>query len=312
MNPSVTPPDTLVVLGPTASGKTRLGVALAREFGGEIISADSRQVYRELEIGCGKDRDEYTEGGPAVPVHLLDVCGLDEEYSVFKYQRDCFAALTQIRSRDALPVIVGGTGLYLEAVLAGYRMVEAPENPSLRDALSSLDNEALKAKLHALRPTLHNTTDTDSRERLVRAIEIAEHAQTHPPDSAPPVSPFILGVRWSRDVLHSRIRERLRDRMNAGLIEEVRGLMDAGVTPERLCLLGLEYRYVTDFITGAIQNKNDLVQKLCAAINQFAKRQETWFRRMERQGLTIHWIDGGDHEAAIAVVREANLPSLRH
>ncbi len=300
--------NTLVVLGPTASGKTRLGVALARALGGEIVSADSRQVYRGLVIGAGKDLDEYVQGGPPVPYHLIDCVGLDHEYSVFEYQRDFYAVFESLRARATLPVVVGGTGLYLDAVLRGYRMVEAPECPELRTALASLSLEQLAVRLSELRGALHNTTDLTDRARLVRAIEIAEYSRTHPPEPAPEVNALLLGTRWPRPVLHRRIADRLRDRLNGGLIEEVQGLLDQGVPLATLHFLGLEYRYVAAFLTGEIRSRNDLFQKLAAAIGQFAKRQETWFRRMERQGQRIVWIDAADTDRALAVALDAGFP----
>lgn len=299
--------NTVVVLGPTASGKTRLAVHLAARLGGEVLSADSRQVYRGLTIGAGKDLDEYTVGGRAIPHHLIDVCGLDHEFSVFEYQQRCFEALEACWARSVVPVVCGGTGLYLEAVLQGYRMVAAPENPALRAALAPLSNEELTHRLRDLRPGLHNTTDTTDRARTIRAIEIAAYTQEHPPAPAPAIRPVILGVQWPRETLRRRIRTRLRERMRAGLVAEVQGLLDAGVSPARLDLLGLEYRFVTQFLQGAIPNEYTLTERLGTAIMQFAKRQETWFRRMERRGTAIHWIPQGDPETAWAVVAGAGL-----
>ncbi len=295
--------NTLVVLGPTASGKTSLGVQLARFLGGEILSADSRQVYRGLDIGSGKDLEEYATGGTAVPYHLIDIADLAEEFSVFAYQQAFYGAFEEVRSRGALPVVVGGTGLYLEAALSGYRMVAAPEDPELRAELEGLDDDALRTRLVALRPELHNRTDLEDRRRTVRAIEIAEYARDHAPPPAPEVRPLILGTCWDRDVLRRRIALRLRERLENGMIEEVEGLHAAGHSWERLELLGLEYRFIAQFLQGVIKNRNDLFQKLNAAIVQFSKRQGTWFRRMERKGATIHWIEEADLNTAMHVVR---------
>ena len=303
--------NSLVVLGPTASGKTRLAVRLARHFGGEIVSADSRQVYRGLDIGSGKDLAEYAAGGPPVPYHLIDVVDLDAEYNVFAYQQAFYDAFERVRGRGALPVVAGGTGLYIEAVLKGYRMVEVPESPTLRTELAALSDEQLAQRLLALRPDQHNTTDLRDRERLVRAIEIAEHADAAPPPPAPAINALIIGARWPRKELHRRIETRLRERLNGGMIEEVEELLARGVSPERLRLLGLEYRYVTEFFEGRIQNRNDLRQKLGSAIRDFAKRQETWFRRMERRGAAIQWVDRADADAAIALAEQAGLPPAR-
>lgn len=292
-----------MVLGPTASGKTALGVQLAREFGGEIVSADSRQVYRGLTIGAGKDLDEYTRDGAPVRYHLIDIVDLDREYSVYDYQQDCYAVIDGLRSRGVLPVIVGGTGLYLEAILEGYKMVHAPEDTEIRERLSRETDEELAAYLRRLRPRQHNVTDLADRGRMIRAIEIALSNDANDAPALPPLSPLVLGTRWDRPMLHERIDRRLRERLDQGLIEEVQGLLDQGAGPERLRLLGLEYRFVTDFLEGRIQNRNDLYQKLRSAIINFAKRQETWFRRMERRGTEIHWVAEANAAEAIRIVR---------
>ena len=247
-------------MGPTAVGKTALSLRLARQFDGEIISADSRQVYRGLDIGAGKDLGEYVPDGRAIPYHLIDVVDLSHEFSVFEYQQRCFDAFGEITSRGALPVMVGGTGLYIEAVLKGYRMVEAPENSALREALERLSDEALAARLASLKPELHNTTDLTDRGRLMRAIEIAEYARDHPPAPAPRIRPFILGMRWERRVLRRRIGDRLRQRFGAGMLEEVEGLRAQGVPWEKLHFLGLEYRYIAEYLQGRIATREDLYE----------------------------------------------------
>ncbi len=302
------PPDALVVLGPTAAGKTALGVRLAHTLNGEVVSADSRQVYRGLDIGSGKDLDEYILDDTTIPYHLIDIVDVDHEFSVFEFQQRCFQALQDITRRDKLPVIVGGTGLYLDAVLKGYRMVEVPENLVMRASLQILTDDELQARLLTLKPDQHNQTDLGNRDRLIRAIEIAAYTQIHPPEPTPQLNPLILGTRWSRPELHTRIAQRLQDRMDHGLIEEVAALRDRGVSDERLRNLGLEYRFVTDYLTGTINNRNDLFQKLLPAIKNLAKRQETWFRRMERDGTEIHWIDEANVEEALAVARKALTP----
>jgi len=293
----------LVVLGPTASGKTRLGVELARELGGEIVSADSRQVYRGLDIGAGKDLDEYSSGGSPVAHHLIDIVDLESEFSVFEYQQRFFSVFEDLLARGATPIVVGGSGLYLEAVLNGYRMIDVPADPVLRADLAPLSQGALVHRLQALR-RVHNTTDLEDRDRLVRAIEIAQYSAQHEPEPGPEVRPVVLGVRWDRQVLRQRIRERLGARLEEGLIDEVQNLHDGGVPWEKLSFLGLEYRFVSDFLRGGIKNKNDLRQKLTAAICSFAKRQDTWFRRMERRGTEIHWIEGGDVDQALRVIAD--------
>ena len=294
--------NTIVVLGPTASGKTRLGVGLAREMGGEIISADSRQVYRGLDIGSGKDLSEYVIDGIAIPYHLIDIADLSEEFSVFDYQRRFYEAFTSLQSRGVLPVVVGGTGLYLEAALKGYRMVAVPENAELRAELAALSDRQLADRLRSVKERLHNVTDLEDRDRMIRAIEIAVYSRDHEPEPAPDIRPLILGARWERHDLRARIRLRLLERIKAGMIEEVVQLYEKGAPWERLERLGLEYRFVAEYVQGRIRAKNDLLQKLYNAICQYAKRQDTWFRRMERNGFTVHWIPRADFRVARQVV----------
>ncbi|MFA5516098.1 MAG: tRNA (adenosine(37)-N6)-dimethylallyltransferase MiaA [Desulfuromonadales bacterium] len=286
---SASPPNLIVVLGPTASGKTRLGVALAERLNGEIVSADSRQVFRGLDIGTGKDLIEYG----ATPYHLIDILDSGASFSVFDFQHRFFEVFVDIHQRRRLPVLVGGTGLYLDAVLRGYRMVEVPENPELRRELAAASDEQLRARLLALRPQVHNTTDLFERERLLRAIEIAEgeRAATGDMPPLPILRPMVFGMRWERGELRRRITERLHERLRQGMIEEVAALHAAGVSWETLEFYGLEYRFLARHLQGQL-NRNDMVQKLNSAIHDFAKRQETWFRRMERQGTAIHWLDG--------------------
>jgi tRNA dimethylallyltransferase len=291
----------LMVLGPTASGKTRLGVEVARELGGEIVSADSRQVYRGLDIGAGKDLEEYSAGGPPVPFHLIDIVDLDVEFSVFDFQQRFFEVYDDLQKSGTTPIVVGGSGLYLQSILSEYRMVDVPEDVGLRVELESEATVTLIERLRGLR-SVHNRTDLEDRGRLVRAIEIAEHSAKHPPEPSPEIAALVLGIRWDRRVLRSRIGKRLADRMRDGLIDEVQKLHDSGVSWEKLEFLGLEYRFVSDFLRGVIKNENDLRQKLASAISAFAKRQDTWFRRMERKGTVIHWIEGGDLETARRVL----------
>jgi tRNA dimethylallyltransferase len=277
----------LVILGPTASGKTRLGVELARQFGGEIISADSRQVYRGLDIGTGKDLHEYGD----VPVHLIDIVEPGYEFNVFEYQQHFFSTFAAIRRRRHLPVMVGGSGLYLDAVLNGYRFVAAQENTHLRRELAGLTTVELADRLRTIRPNLHNTTDLHDRTRLLRAIEIAEQRHESFPMDGPVINPLVIGIRWERNVLRTRITNRLKERLDQGMFEETEGLVKKGVSLATLDFYGLEYRYLAKFLQGEL-NRNDMFQKLNAAIHDYAKRQETWFRRMERQGTVIHWLDG--------------------
>lgn len=282
-------PNLLVILGPTASGKTRLGVEAARALNGEIVSADSRQVYRGLDIGSGKDLAEYQE----IPYHLIDIVEPGYEFSLFDFVR-CFGeAFAAIRRRNRLPVLVGGTGLYLDALLRGYRLVEVPENPALRRQLADASLTELQDRLQQLRQDLHNSTDLTDRERVIRAIEIAE-GESRPeaePIQLPQLSARVYGTRWPREVLRQRITARLKARLQEGLIEEVAALHEQGVSWQTLEFYGLEYRFVAQFLQDRL-SRNDLFQKLNSAIHQFAKRQETWFRRMQKQGVDIHWLDG--------------------
>jgi tRNA dimethylallyltransferase len=278
----------LVILGPTASGKTHLAVQAARQLNGEILSADSRQVYRGLDIGSGKDLAEY---GPT-PYHLIDIVDPGYEFSLFDFVQEFKRVYCEVVSRMRLPVLAGGTGLYLDAVLRGYQLVQVGENLSLRQELEQLEVAALVERLRRLRPELHNTTDLTDRERLTRAIEIAE-GERQPAAEAidlPDLSPRVFGLRWQRDRLRQRITLRLRQRLDNGMIEEVESLHAAGVAWETLDNFGLEYRFVACYLQGMI-NRNDLFQQLNSAIHQFAKRQDTWFRRMQRLGVDICWLD---------------------
>lgn len=287
----------LTILGPTASGKTRLAVALAQQLSGEIISADSRQVFKRMDIGTGKDLHEYG----TIPYHLIDVLEPGQECSVFTFQRLFLQAFGEITGRGHLPVLCGGTGLYLDAALRGYRMVEVPENSQLRAELADKTDTELVEILVKLVPDQHNKTDLADRNRTIRAIEIASY---QPDDQAeqepfPAISPLVLGIRWERSELRRRITQRLRQRLEAGMLDEIQQLHADGVEWERLDYYGLEYRYGGMFLRGEL-NRNDLFQKLNAAIHDFAKRQETWFRRMGKNGVVIHWLDGAGDPIAEA------------
>lgn len=280
--------DLLVVLGPTASGKTRLAVEVARHVGGEIISADSRQVYRGLDLGTGKDLEEYG----AIPYHLIDVIDPGEEFSLFDFLEYYNSAYRKIVERAHLPLLVGGTGLYLDAVLRHYKLTKVSRDEKLRKRLEAMTDIQLKERLLALRPQVHNTTDIIDRARMVRAIEIEEGQRTLNSQAMdiPSKNPRVFGLTWPREELRKRITQRLKKRLEAGMIEEVKFLSQAGVSWETFDFLGLEYRYVALYLQGKI-NRNDLFQKLNSAIHQFAKRQETWFRRMEKNGIQIHWLE---------------------
>lgn len=293
----------LVITGPTASGKTRRAVALARRLNGEIISADSRQIYRGMDIGTGKDLDEYGE----VPYHLIDICPAGYKYNLFEYIRDFDAAEQSIRSRDRLPIVCGGTGLYVESVLNGLRLPEVPQNDALRRELATKSLDELKSILEQMK-TLHNTTDVDTAKRAIRAIEIQTYYREHP-ELAVNVTPnprtdyLLIGVDIDRESRRRRITERLRQRLDDGMVDEIRRLIDAGVAPDDLIYYGLEYKFITRYVIGE-STYDEMFAGLEIAIHQFAKRQMTWFRGMERRGFTIHWLpyDMGDDEFVDAVV----------
>ena len=284
----------VVVLGATATGKTALAVKLAQAKHGEIISADSRQVYRGLDLGTGKDLHEYG----SIPYHLIDVCDLSREFTVFHFQQEVYRIFPQLIEKDALPIIAGGTGLYLDAILRGYELIPVPENPALRKKLATKTLPELQAMLIALKPDIHNKTDLEQPDRLVRAIEIARYRQEHPESAAvhlhnvPPIKPKIYGISFERNILRERIRRRLIARIDAGMIEETEQIHAQGYSWDRLESLGLEYRFTAQYLQGKIETKEAFIDQLYRAIGQFAKRQETWFRRMERNGIEIEWING--------------------
>ena len=290
----------LAVVGPTACGKTSLAVDVALAVdGAEIISADSRQVYRGMDIGTGKDIAEYTRDGVTVPTHLLDIVDAGEKYNLFEFQRDFLTSYEDIRSRGAFPVMCGGSGLYVESVLRGYRLLPVPENPELRARLEEKSLEELTAILAGYK-SLHNNTDTDSKKRAIRAIEIEEYYLTCPVEerSFPQVNALVVGVSVDREVRRERISRRLRERLKEGMVDEVRSLLDSGITPDQLIYYGLEYKYITLYLTGAMKY-DEMVLGLEIAIHQFAKRQMTWFRGMEKRGVDIKWIDASQERAQL-------------
>lgn len=280
------------ILGATASGKTSVAVHLARKLYGEIISADSRQVYRGMDIGTGKDLDDYTIGGITIPHHLIDIADAGTQYNVFEYQRDFIEVFDNIRKRGKLPLMCGGSGLYLEAVLKGYKLIHVPVNEALRTSLADKTLDELSSILKSYK-TLHNKTDVDTRKRAIRAIEIEEYYQTHPQTDLyfPEINSLVVGVKFDRDSRRRRISQRLKARLNEGMIDEVKTLLDSGIAPESLIYYGLEYKYITLHLTGQL-TYNEMFSQLETAIHQFSKRQMTWFRKMEKQGIQIHWLDG--------------------
>jgi tRNA dimethylallyltransferase len=293
-------PQMITILGPTASGKTPLAAALAYEIGGEIISADSRQVYRRMDIGTGKDLADYTITNNrepiTVPYHLIDIVEPGTKYNLFQYQQDFYDAYQDIMARGKTPILCGGTGLYIEAVLKGYKLSPVPQNPDLRQQLEGKTLDELTQLLAALKAktgsVMHNKTDVDSCQRAIRAIEIESYNLEHPVPlrELPPVDSLIIGVNIDREARREKITRRLKARLEEGMVDEVRGLLDEGIPAEDLIYYGLEYKFVTEYVTGKT-TYDEMFTRLEIAIHQFAKRQMTWFRGMERRGFTIHWID---------------------
>ena len=305
----------LTIIGPTACGKTRFAVRLAQEFDGEIISGDSRQVYRRMDLGTGKDLSDYESDGKQVAYHLIDIAEPGTKYNVYQFQRDFVKAYQDVSSRGKLPILCGGTGLYIESVLRGYRMSYVPENKALR---KSLEGKSLKELTEQLRSykELHNTTDVDTAQRAIRAIEIEEYYRLHPAEESPDNQenervlqaigehPLVVGLNISRELRRSRISARLRQRLDEGMLDEVRGLLAEGIAPDDLIYYGLEYKYLTLHAIGQLSYE-EMFRQLEIAIHQFAKRQMTWFRGMERRGLQIHWLNCEDDiEHNVSMVKE--------
>ena len=291
----------ITILGPTASGKTSVAARLAAEIGGEIVSADSRQVYRRMDIGTGKDLDDYevkNENGEVtnVPYHLIDIREPGTKYNLFEYQQDFYDVYQDIRRRGAVPILCGGTGLYIEAVLKGYKLSPVPQNQELRDSLEGKPLNELTEMLKGLKEkngsNMHNTTDVDSCQRAIRAIEIETYNLEHPTPrrELPPVESLIIGIDIDREERRAKITRRLKARLEEGMVEEVKALLDEGIPADDLIYYGLEYKFLTEYLTG-VASYGDMTNRLETAIHQFAKRQMTWFRGMERRGFKIHWID---------------------
>ena len=291
----------ITILGPTASGKTSVAARLAAEIGGEIVSADSRQVYRRMDIGTGKDLDDYevkNENGEVtnVPYHLIDIREPGTKYNLFEYQQDFYDVYQDIRRRGAVPILCGGTGLYIEAVLKGYKLSPVPQNQELRDSLDGKPLNELTEMLKGLKEkngsNMHNTTDVDSCQRAIRAIEIETYNLEHPTPrrELPPVESLIIGIDIDREERRAKITRRLKARLEEGMVEEVKALLDEGIPADDLIYYGLEYKFLTEYLTG-VTSYSEMTNRLEIAIHQFAKRQMTWFRGMERRGFKIHWID---------------------
>jgi len=282
----------ITILGPTASGKTAVAAALATKIGGEIISADSRQIYRKMDIGTGKDISEYFVDNKQITYHLIDIADAGYKYSLYEYQRDFLLALEKIEQNGKFPILCGGTGLYIEAALKGYRMIDVPINENLRKSLQNKSLEELHEILSKYKK-LHNTTDTETIKRAIRAIEIADYYAINPPENDKPypkIEPRIIGLEIDREMRREKITKRLKARLDEGMIDEVQQLLDSGVSAEDLIYYGLEYKFLTNYLIGNLTFDEMFVQ-LEIAIHQFAKRQMTWFRGMEKRGFTIHWLD---------------------
>ena len=286
----------VTILGPTASGKTTLATRLAHTIGGEIISADSRQVYRNMDIGTGKDLADYVVDGKKIPYHLIDIAEAGTKYNLYQYQHDFHVAYQDIVSRDERPILCGGTGLYLEAVLKGYALSPVPQNSELRERLEGKSLAELTQKLSDLKAqtglVMHNTTDVDSCQRAIRAIEIETYNIEHTTAlrTMPDIDSLIIGVNIEREERRRKITARLKQRLDEGMVEEVRTLLDSGIAADDLIYYGLEYKFITEYIIGKLTYE-EMFRQLEIAIHQFAKRQMTWFRGMERRGTTIHWVD---------------------
>lgn len=283
--------ELITIIGPTASGKTAFAAALAARLDTEIISGDSRQVYRSMDIGTGKDLADYVVDGKQIPYHLIDICNPGDKYNVFEYQHDFHKAFEEIRKKGKLPILCGGTGMYIESVLRGFKLLDVPQNPALRESLKGKSLAELEQILASYK-VLHNKTDVDSAQRAIRAIEIEEFYKTEAPDKREyaPINSLIIGVDIDRDLRREKISKRLRARLDEGMVDEIRAILATGVKPEDLIYYGLEYKFLTLYIIGQL-TYDEMVSQLEIAIHQFAKRQMTWFRGMERRGLHIHWLD---------------------
>jgi tRNA dimethylallyltransferase len=283
----------LTILGPTASGKTGVAARVAAEIDGEIISADSRQVYRGMDLGTGKDYADYIVDGKQIPYHLIDIVDAGYEYNVFEYQKDFLKVWNDIQSRQKFPILCGGSGMYLEAVLKNYKLIQVPINDELRQKLAGKNLQELTEILKTYKNYLHNQTDIENEKRALRAIEIEEYYLSHPDVNTgmPDIRSLIVGVKYDRLSRRKRITDRLKQRLDEGMLAEVQRLLDSGIAPEKLTYYGLEYKFMTLHLTGQLSYP-EMFEQLNVAIHQFAKRQMTWFRRMEKQGTQIRWLDG--------------------
>lgn len=293
----------ITILGPTAVGKTRLGALAANDFKGEVISADSRQVYKGMDIGTGKDLDDYVVNGGTVPYHLIDILEPDEEYNLFLFKKHFTETYQKITNKGRIPFLVGGTGMYLNSILKNYCLDEVDFNSGRYEELDKLSIEELRQRLKYLSPSLHNTTDLLFKDRIIKAIIVAEGSEDKEEKPNLNLNTLVLGVFVERSELKKRITERLKKRLQNGMVEEVEQLVNKGIGYDKLDFFGLEYRYIGAYLKGEL-NYNDMYQKLNSAIHKFAKRQMTWFRKMEREGIQIHWLNGADYHTAKRIIEE--------
>ena len=318
--------ELIAILGPTACGKTTVAAALADRVGGEIISADSRQVYRRMDIGTGKDLADYIVGGRPIAYHLIDICEPGTKYNLFEYQQDFLKAYNDIVSRGMTPILCGGTGLYMESVLRGYALSPVPQNQELRDRLETKSLDELTRMLVELKAktgsTMHNQTDVDTPQRAIRAIEIEQYNLHRPTErrTFPDIPHTIVGISIDRERRRERITQRLRKRLDEGMADEVRSLLDSGIQPDDLTYYGLEYKYVTEYVLGRIGSQ-EMFSRLEIAIHQFAKRQMTWFRGMERRGFHIHWVEAACQperttadvvDEIMTIIKQRQAPTCQH
>ena len=310
MKLSEIPYDLITILGSTATGKTAFAVHLAKRLNAEILSADSRQIYRKMDIGTGKDLSEYVIDGELIPYHLIDIKDTGYEYNVFEYQDDFLEVYNLLHQNNKIPLLCGGSGMYIEAVLRGYELVRVPVNQKLRDELVEKDLDEL-IKILTKYKKIHNNSNIENHKRVIRAIEIEEYYSRNPKISYdfPKINSLIIGVNFDRNTVRKRITQRLHQRINEGMIDEVQHILDSGVDAEKLIYYGLEYKYITMYLIGKLKY-DDMVSKLNIAIHQFSKRQMTWFRRMEKRGFEINWIDGNISlndkvDAALALIKKA-------
>ena len=293
----------ITILGPTAVGKTRLAALLAATFNGEIISADSRQVYRGMDIGTGKDLSDYVVHSQVVPYHIIDIIDPTEEFNLFQFQKSFYSAYNNVCASGKIPFMVGGTGLYLHSILMNYELEELKFNGTRFEELNKLDDSVLKSMLLEMNLKLHNTTDLLVKERIIKAIMISENESVNLDFKKEKINSLTIGVKLEREEIKKRITARLKQRLANGMIDEVKLLMTNGISYDRLALFGLEYKFVALYLKGEL-NYNDMYQKLNSAIHAFAKRQMTWFRKMEKEGIVINWINGADYDSAINIIKE--------